>query len=595
MTASSPSPVFAEGLTPARLRSCIVGGDAVIRTPFGERRMLYADYTASGRALTFVEARMAALLPIYANSHTEDDVTGRTMTTLLHEAKERIKTCVNAGPGGRVVAVGTGATGAIARMQQIIGVALPPATRARLDDLVGRHAGARGLREFRDFCRAQQPVVFVGPYEHHSNEVSWRESLATVIEVPLGADGGIDMAALETLLTDPAYRQRPRIGSFSAASNVTGLRTDVAGIAALLHRHQALACFDFAASAPYVKVDMNPPARGDGDASLDAVFISPHKFLGGPGASGILVFNQACYDRGLPPTLGGGGTVDFVGPRDHHYVADIEAREEAGTPGINQLLRAALAFEVKRAVGETVIEERESAMLSRAFRRWREEPNIEILGVDDPARRIGIVSFNLRDGDGYLHPRFVTTLLDDLFGIQSRAGCSCAGPYGHALLGIDDDTARRYRHWIVEGVEGIKPGWCRVGFHYVFDDAEVDYLVEAVAFVARHGRRFLPLYRFDPACGAFSHHAAVEGYHFDDLLAGRSPVVDAAADPELRAADHRRALAQAEDWLERLDEGGEAVKLAGEVGALQFFTLLRENLADTVATAGAMPVAQAGA
>jgi selenocysteine lyase/cysteine desulfurase len=570
-------------LTPEYLRSQIIGADACIDTPFGRRSLLYADYTASGRALAFVESHLAQLLALYANTHTEDDTTGRTMTGLLHQAETRIKQHVNAGNGGRVIGIGSGATGAIQKMQQIIGVALVPATRAHLDTLIARHFGARGARSFRDFCRAHQPVVFVGPYEHHSNEVSWRESLATVIEVRLDAEGGVDLEHLESLLLMPEYRDRLRIGSFSAASNVTGLKTPVHDVAVLLHRHQALAFFDYAASAPYVSIDMNPPAVPGEDPSMDALFISPHKFLGGPGASGILVFNERCYRGNLAPTFGGGGTVDFVGPRDHVFIGDIETREKAGTPGILQIIRAAMVFQIKDAVGEAVIEARESRFVERAMQCWGQEDNIEILGNPDPARRVGIVSFNIRDGvDNFLHPRFVTTLLNDLFGIQSRAGCSCAGPYGHALLNIDHETATRYRSLIVDGMEGIKPGWCRVGFHYVFDDAEVDHLIACVTFVARHGRNFLPLYHFDLATGAWTHRDTVAAStpELDDLLSGQFACADSKPDSEARRAAYAAALAQAGSWLSRLPRPTDdmRIELDSEAGQLQYFTLLAENV-----------------
>ncbi len=578
-------------LSPEYLRAQTIGADFEYTTPFGRRRLLYADYTASGRALGFVEERMTRLLALYANTHTGDDTTGRSMTALLHEAERRIKSHVSAGPGGRVIGIGTGATGAIQRMQQIVGVALSPATRARLDELLGRCAGPRLADEFRNFCRSRQPVVFVGPYEHHSNEVSWRESLATVVEVRLDAAGGIDLGHLEELLTSPEFRGRPRIGSFSAASNVTGLVTDVGAVAALLHRHDALAFFDYAASAPYVPIDMNPAAGGNGDdRSIDAVFISPHKFLGGPGASGVLVFNEHCYPGRLPPTLAGGGTVEFVGPRDHDFIDDIEAREQAGTPGVLQIIRAALAFEIKDAVGEDVIAARERRLLEHAFRRLAAEPAIEILGNPGPERRVGIVSFNVRDGDGYLHPRFVTTLLDDLFGIQSRAGCSCAGPYGHVLLGIDTQTAGRYRHLILDGMEGIKPGWCRVGFHYTFDDAEADHLVDCLVFVGRHGRRFLPLYRFDPAGGGWKHRdsGGQAPIGFDDILRGDLPENVGAVEPSRRSRDYAQYLSEARDWLERLPEpgSGDEVRLPGEAGELQYFTLLAQNLSGIEACRG---------
>ena len=429
------------------LRKEIVGADAPVATPFGERLMVYADYTASGRCLGFVEKYVQNLQRIYANTHTEDDISGRSMTQLVEQAERAIKRSVNAGPDGRIICVGTGATGAIDKLQQIVGVALPPATRDNLTRMLRGVLGEEADARFAKYLQAHQPVVFVGPYEHHSNEISWREGPATVVEVDLDADGGVDLAHLERLLQDPSYQGRTRIGSFSAASNVTGMRTPVHEIAALLHRHDAIACFDYAASAPYVEIDMNPPSgKYDGDASIDAVFISPHKFLGGPGASGVLVFNQRIYRHELPPSVSAGGTVDYVGPTGQDFIADIEEREKAGTPGVLQILKAGLAFAVKDRIGVAVIEAREHELLQMTLERWRGNPNVELLGNPDSERRISIVSFNLRDPRGkYLHPKFVTTLLNDLFGIQSRGGCSCAGPYGHRLLGIGDDIVHRDR------------------------------------------------------------------------------------------------------------------------------------------------------
>ncbi len=447
------------------LRRQIVGIDSSFDTPFGRRLMVYCDYTASGRCLVFVERYLQTLQRSYANTHTEDDVTGRSMSRLLHEAEAMIKRAVNAGPQGRIVACGTGATGAIDKLQQILGIALAPATRRTLGEELRQFLGDERFEEFREFQRAHQPVVFVGPYEHHSNEVTWRQGLATVVEVNLASDGGMDLAHLESLLGDPQYRDRLRIGSFSAASNVTGMRTPVPEVARLLHRHGAYACFDYAASGPYAEIDMNPPRDAGGDdPSIDAVFLSPHKFLGGPGSSGVLVFNERLYPRDLPPSVAGGGTVDYVSPLDQDFIADIEEREKAGTPGVLQTLKAALALDLKRCIGAGRIEAREHELVARALGRWGAHPRIEVLGNPDPARRIGIVSFNLLDPRGrYLHPKFVTVLLNDLFGIQSRAGCSCAGPYGHRLLGIDQPTSELYRDWVRKGFQGIKPGWCRVG------------------------------------------------------------------------------------------------------------------------------------
>jgi len=488
------------------LRSQVVGIDTPIETPFGRRLLVYCDYTASGRCLLFVERYLLGLQRLYANTHTEDDITGRSMTQLLHEAEAAIKRAVNAGPAGRIVACGTGATGAIHKLQEIVGVAIPPATRQSLLDGLADFLGPDRIAAFGARQQQRQPVVFVGPYEHHSNEVSWRHGFATVVEVRLAPDGGVDLGHLESLLRDPQYRDRLRIGSFSAASNVTGMRSPVGAIARLLHAHGAFACFDFAASAPYVEIDMNPPAAaGDGDASLDAVFVSPHKFLGGPGSCGVLVFNERLYHRELPPTVCGGGTVDYVSEVDEDFVADVEARERSGTPGVLQTLKAALVFELKAAITPARIEAREARLLGRALERWRTDDRIEILGNADADRRISIVSFNVRDpGGSYLHPKFVTALLNDLFGIQSRAGCSCAGPYGHRLLHIGPDVSEQFRDWVRKGFQGIKPGWCRVGFHFVMDDAEADYIIDAVSFVAAHGHRFLPLYDFDARTGLWA-------------------------------------------------------------------------------------------
>jgi selenocysteine lyase/cysteine desulfurase len=481
------------------LRQQIVGVDSTFETPFGERLMVYCDYTASGRCLRFVESYLQSLQRVYANTHTEDDITGRSMSQLLHEAEDAIKASVNAGPNGRIIACGTGATGAIDKLQQIIGVALAPATRQNIEEIFDNES-------FTDLLGEKQPVVFVGPYEHHSNELSWRQSLAKSIEVRLDAAGNIDLGHLEELLQAPEHQDRLRIGSFSAASNVTGIKSNVREIAELLHRYGAIVCFDYAACAPYVEIDMNPESYDGEDAAIDALFISPHKFIGGPGSSGVLVFNERIYHRELPPSVSAGGTVDYVGPSDQDFIGRIEEREKAGTPGVLQTLKAALVFQIKDRVGVDVIERRERELTRRALDSWGSDENIEVLGNPDPEQRVGIISFNVRDNKGnYLHHKFATALLNDLFGIQSRAGCSCAGPYGHRLLNIDHETSERYRNVVREGYCGMKPGWCRVGLHWVMDDAEADYVIAAVHFVAQHGHRFLALYNFDLCTGTWSH------------------------------------------------------------------------------------------
>jgi len=566
-------------LDPAYLRQQIVGVDSTFETPFGERLMLYCDYTASGRCLRFVEAYLQGLQRIYANTHTEDDITGRSMSQLLHEAEESIKRSVNAGPNGRIIACGTGATGAIDKLQQIVGVALAPATRKNLYDMLT----ASDLKLERDgidqLFENGQPVVFVGPYEHHSNEISWRESLATTIEIRMDATGNIDLGHLEELLQEPAYDNRLRIGSFSAASNVTGMRTDVRSISSLLHRYNAIACFDYAACAPYVGIDMNPEPSGEGDdPSIDAIFVSPHKFLGGPGSSGVLVFNDRIYHRELPPSVSGGGTVDYVGLEGQDFIRDIEEREKAGTPGVLQTLKAGLVFQIKDRVGVERINRREHELTSRALESWGGDDHIEILGNPDPSQRVGIISFNIKNPNGsYLHHKFVTVLLNDLFGIQSRAGCSCAGPYGHRLLRIDHSTSERFRGVVQDGFCGMKPGWCRVGLHWVMDDAEADYAIDAVHFIARHGYLFLSLYDFDLCSGTWTYRNATDTLKQFSLDAA---LEDDDAVPAVLTLPVRRQLydyymTEANRWVERLKDepAEEPAALAGELGDLQFFSL----------------------
>ncbi|MCP4301973.1 MAG: aminotransferase class V-fold PLP-dependent enzyme [Gammaproteobacteria bacterium] len=570
-------------LDPAFLRQQIVGVDSTFETPFGERLMVYCDYTASGRCLRFVESYLQSLQRVYANTHTEDDITGRSMSQLLHEAEDAIKESVNAGPDGRIIACGTGATGAIDKLQQIIGVTLAPATRKNIEGVLNQTGSDVNGESFGALCHDVQPVVFIGPYEHHSNEISWRQSLATTVEVPLDTKGNIDLAHLEELLKDPRYQNRRRIGSFSAASNVTGIRSDVHKIASLLHKYDAIACFDFAACAPYVDIDMNPEAEDeDDDPSIDAIFISPHKFLGGPGSSGVLVFNQRIYDRELPPSMSAGGTVDYVGMKDQDFISRIEEREKAGTPGVLQTLKAGLVFQIKDDVGVDVINAREHELTNRAMKSWGANENIEVLGNPDPSCRVGIISFNIKDSGGkYLHHKFITVLLNDLFGIQSRAGCSCAGPYGHRLLEIDEDTSERYRFAVQQGYCGLKPGWCRVGLHWVTDDAEANYVIDAVHFIARQGHRFLSLYDFDLASGSWKHkHAASElpQFSLEEALKvdeGEPAILSL----PLRRQLYNHYMTEAERIADRLAEepAVECTSLDSEFSDLQFFSLPKDE------------------
>jgi len=472
-----------------RIRASVIGDDQVMPGPYGARRVTYADYVASGRALRFIEDFVRdEVLPRYANTHTESSGTGLQTTRLREDARRIVRDAVGGDDDTVVVFCGSGSTGAVDKLVGILGLRVP----AALDDR--HHLTAR-------IPPAQRPVVFIGPYEHHSNELPWRESIADVVTIPEDADGHIDVDALRAELVRHADRPL-KIGSYSAASNVTGITTNTRRIARLLHEHGALSLWDFAAAAPYVDIEMSSP--DDPLAYYDAIFLSPHKLIGGPGTPGVLAARRELF-RNRVPVVVGGGTVSYVNPFEHRYLDDPAQREEGGTPAIVESIRAGLVFQLKRAVGIEVIRAHEEDFLRRAVASWLTNPSIEILGNLD-AERLSIVSFVVRrHGGRYLHHNFVVAVLNDLFGIQSRGGCSCAGPYGHRLLGIDLDRSHEFEREISHGCEGIKPGWVRVNFNYFLSEPVFRYIVSAVHLVARHGYKLLPDYTFDPASGLWRH------------------------------------------------------------------------------------------
>jgi selenocysteine lyase/cysteine desulfurase len=482
--------------TAAWVRAEEFGRGVRLETPFGRRLNCYADLTATGRHLRCVENWIRAARFFNDTATTEIYTTGRMMTGFRESARQVIRRAVHADDDDEVIFVGSGATAAINKLVGLLGLRVPEPLE-------------RTYELLHQIPQSERPVVFVGPYEHHSNELPWLESIAEVIEIGLDDDETIRLGELERRLAD--YAARPlRIGSFSAASNVTGVLSDVRAIARMLNRAGALAFFDYAAAAPYVPIDMHP---ADPDARIDALFLSPHKFVGGPEASGVLVANRRLF-RSRTPERPGGGTVTYVaGPRrvDVDYVDRLAEREEGGTPAIFGDIRAAMGFLIKEMAGPQEILEHEIALAKRAAERLTQHPRIRVLGPNH-LPRLAIVPVEI---DG-LHHDLVSTLLDHLFGIQNRSGCSCAGPYGHRLLGIDRTMSTTFRSLVRRGLNGIKPGWARLSIPWYASEEDLDFILSAVEFVASHGMEFVPLYRLGWRDGVWrplesgTRHAALE-------------------------------------------------------------------------------------
>lgn len=529
------------------LRSNVIGDRCKIKTPFGEKEIVYSDYTASGRSLQFVEDYMLdVVIPTYANTHTEASATGAQTTHLREEARDIIHDALNAPRDEYVVLfTGTGATGAIDKLFRVLGLGISEFSEKKWN--LAKHIPEK-----------ERPIVFISHYEHHSNELMWRESVVRCIVIDEGNDGTPNLDHLERELVKYKDERVPMIGSFSAGSNVTGLRSPVRAIARLLHQYGAYAFFDYAGVGAYVNIDMKGSVDGNSDDSIDAAFFSPHKFIGGPGSSGVLVAKNKLFHKAFDiettnPTTPGGGTIEFVWGGGQVYSSDIEYREDSGTPGILQSIRAGLAFKVKEMVGSDNIEKLEHRHTAFALSNWKENQNIALMGSDRlcfhlPARRVSIFSFNVLSPVPFnffeddskkfavshivkslnqyakighseskvsdkipLHFNFVITLLNDVYGIQGRSGCSCAGPYSERLFNgrsLDRTAAEQYFK-SVSAYPPFKYGWARVNLNYFITDDEAWFIVEAVKQIAQHGWKLLPFYTQDLESGQFIHHSAL--------------------------------------------------------------------------------------
>ncbi|XP_063961186.1 uncharacterized protein LOC129269590 [Lytechinus pictus] len=476
------------------MRDNVIGHDLTFSGPFGPRKVTYSDYTASGKSLGFIEDYIRNnVLPTYANTHTTTSVTSLQSTLFRHEARDIVRNAVNASEHDAVIFTGTGCTAAIHKLVNALHLTDPP-------------------------------VVFVGPYEHHSNLLPWRETGAEIIRIPEDADGQADTRILDSLLQTWRSTGRQLIGCFSAASNVTGILVDTVAITTILHRHNALAFWDYATAGPYVEIDMNPVVAGilPSVTSKDAIFLSPHKFVGGVETPGILISKKALFVN-PHPTGGGGGSVFFVRREAHRYLKQIEMREEGGTPSIVGAIRAGLVMQLKETIGHEMIMRREKEIWGSVLERFSSCPNLVILGSTSQPR-LPIISFLIRHPHTkqFLHHNFICALLNDVYGIQARGGCACAGPYAQDLLGIDEDLAEQFEDMLLEDSrldrvhlrryseysekEILRPGFARLNFPFFMSEEEKDFVMEAVAMVAENGWKLLPQYMFNPETGEWKHH-----------------------------------------------------------------------------------------
>ncbi len=438
-----------------QFRNHIIGIDQTFESPYGEQKLIYTDWTASGRLYRPIEEKLINEFgPFVANTHTETSTSGAAMTLAYHEARNIIKQHVNASKDDVLITEGSGMTGVVNKFQRILGLKV-----------------SENLKDYTNIPEDKRPIVFVSHMEHHSNQTSWLETIADVAVVPCDEEGLVCLDKFED--TIKKYLDRPiKIASIIAGSNVTGIKTNYHKVASLIHKYGGLCFVDFACSAPYVDINMHPENE---DEYLDAIFFSPHKFLGGPATSGVLIFNKKLY-KNMVPDNPGGGTVSYTNPwGDHDYFDDVETREDGGTPAFMQTIKIALCMQLKDKMGTRNIKDREDEINPVIFKTLENLEGVHILAPNHKDR-LSIFSFYFEK----YHFNLIVKLLNDRFGIQTRGGCSCAGTYGHFLLNVDKQTSKAIESQILEGCNTEKPGWVRLSIHPTITSEEITFICNAL-------------------------------------------------------------------------------------------------------------------
>lgn len=464
----------------SKFRKNIVGIDTTFISPYGEQKIIYADWIASGRLYKPIEEKICNTFgPLVGNTHSEASVTGTTMTLAYHEAHKILKKHVNASEDDVIITTGSGMTTVVCKFQRILGLRVP-----------------EQLADFVKLPEELKPVVFITHMEHHSNQTTWLETIADVVVIDPDENGFVDLENFKEKLEK--YKNRKlKIGAFTAASNVTGIEPPYYELAKQMHKNDGFCFVDFACAAPYVNIDMHPD---DPEAKLDAIYFSPHKFLGGPGTPGVLIFDSKLYHNKIPD-LPGGGTVDWTNPwGQHKFVENIELREDGGTPAFMQTIKAALSIKLKDEMIVEKIRAREDELVHHALTELEKIPNLHIL-AGNIKDRLGAISFYVDN----IHYNLIVKLLNDRYGVQVRGGCSCAGTYGHYLLHVDPNSSKRITDKINHGDLSEKPGWVRMSVHPTMTDEELEIIINGIKDIVKNASEWEKDYNYDKTKNEFYH------------------------------------------------------------------------------------------